>query len=106
MQDVYVDSGSQQSLCVGPVPLYQQELIHYLAYASATLASYTNTNTLLRHIIVIAQNIPGFSQCQYIARLSALHALSSKSRGYPGKLVAVWIVYRSDCGSAGENAPA
>lgn len=63
MQDVYVDSGSQQSLHMGPAPLYQQELIHYLAYASAALASYTNTNALLRHLIVIAQNIPGFSHC-------------------------------------------
>ena len=31
MQDVYVDSGSQQLLYVGPALLYQQELIHYLA---------------------------------------------------------------------------
>jgi len=63
MQDVYVDSGSQQSSYMSPPPLYQQELMHYLANASATLRSHTNIHALLKHLVVITQNIPGFYHC-------------------------------------------
>ena len=63
MQDAYVDSGSQQSSCMSQAPVYQQELIYYLAHASAGLRPHTNINTLLRHLVVITQNIPGFYHC-------------------------------------------
>src|SRR5437588_252797 len=63
MQDAYVDSGSQQSSCMSQAPIYQQELIYYLAHASAGLRPHTNINTLLRHLVVITQNIPGFYHC-------------------------------------------
>lgn len=61
MQEAYVDSGSQQSLYMrSSAPLYQQELMHYLVHASTTLRSHTNINTLLKHLVVITENIPGF----------------------------------------------
>jgi signal transduction histidine kinase len=37
--------------------------MHYLAHASATLRSHTNINALLKHLVVITQNIPGFYHC-------------------------------------------
>lgn len=69
MQEAYVDSGSQQALYMkSPVPQYQQELMHYLIHASATLCSYTNMNALLKHLVVIIENIPGFYHCALYLR--------------------------------------
>jgi len=62
MQDVCIDSGSQQSSYIS-LHLYQQELMHYLANVSATLRPHTNMNALLKHLVVIIQNIPGFYHC-------------------------------------------
>ena len=63
MQDAYVDNDSQQSSCMSQAPVYQQELIYYLAHASAGLRPHTNIHTFLRHLVVITQNIPGFYHC-------------------------------------------
>lgn len=63
MQETYVNRENHQSFSMNPVPLYQQEFMHYLFHASTTLRSHTNINVLLKHLIVIIENIPGFYHC-------------------------------------------
>lgn len=69
MREAYVDSGSQQPLYMrSPAPLYQQELMHYFVHANTILRSHTNLNALLKHLIVITENIPGFYHCALYLR--------------------------------------